>query len=83
VGRTYAGILGPLAFFAVLARGLKGGWPMESSLLSAWLALVSMALVGYVLGRFAQWIVDDSVRIRMREELAAREAARTANAGSP
>lgn len=80
MGRAYAGILGPLAFVAVLFRGLGRGWPMESILLTAWLALVAMAAVGLVTGRLAAWIVDESVRGRMLAEMAAREAARQASA---
>jgi hypothetical protein len=80
VGRAYAGIMGPLAFAAVLLRGLGRGWPMESTLLSAWLALVTMAAVGLVAGRLAKGIVDESVRGRMMDEMAAREAARQTSA---
>ena len=80
MGRVYAGILGPLAFLAVVIRGWKNGWPTESSLLSAWLAFVALAAIGYIVGRLAEWIVDESVRTRMLAELAAREAARTAEA---
>lgn len=80
MGRVYAGILGPLAFLAVAVRGWKNGWPTESSLLSAWLAFVALAAIGYIVGRLAEWIVDESVRTRMLAELAAREAARTAEA---
>ena len=80
MGRVYAGILGPLAFLSVLVRGWKNGWPTESSLLSAWLAFVALAAIGYIVGRLAEWIVDESVRTRMLAELAAREAARTAEA---
>lgn len=75
MGRAYAGILGPLAFAAALFRGLGRGWPMESVLLTAWLALVAMAAVGLVAGRLAAWIIDESVRGRMLAEMAAREAA--------
>jgi hypothetical protein len=61
-------------------RGWKNGWPTESSLLSAWLAFVALAAIGYIVGRLAEGIVDESVRSRMLAELAAQEAARTAEA---
>jgi hypothetical protein len=80
LGRAYAGILGPLAFIAVLIRGWRLGWPAESILLAAWLAFVALALVGLVIGWLGAWIVDDSVRARMLAEMAAREAAREASA---
>lgn len=76
MGRTYAGILGPLAFLAVLIRGWRSGWPYEGLLLSAWLSFVAMAAIGYLVGRLAEWIVDESVQSRIVAELAAREAAR-------
>jgi hypothetical protein len=80
LGRAYAGILGPLAFIAVVIRGWRLGWPAESMLLSAWLAFVALALVGLAVGRLAGWIVDESVQTRMLAEMAAREAARQASA---
>jgi hypothetical protein len=80
LGRAYAGILGPLAFLAVIVRGWRHGWPADSILLSAWLAFVALALVGLVIGWLAGWIVDDSIRTRMLAEMAAREAAREASA---
>jgi hypothetical protein len=72
--------MGPLAFAAVLLRGLGRGWPLEATLLTAWLALVTMAAVGLIAGRLAAVIVDESVRGRMMAEMAAREAARHASA---
>ena len=81
MGRTYAAILGPLAFAAMLLRGWRHGWPAESTLLAAWLGLVMMAGVGLIAGRLAGWIVDESVRGRMMAEMAAQEAARQEAAG--
>ena len=80
MGRAYAGILGPLAFVAVLIRGVRHGWPAEGLLLAAWLGLVAMALVGLVAGCLANGVVEESVRRRMRDELDAREEARQARA---
>jgi hypothetical protein len=80
LGRAYAGILGPLAFIAVLIRGWRHGWPTESILLNAWLAFVALAIVGLAIGSLAGWIIDDSVRARMLAEMAAREAARQTTA---
>ncbi len=80
MGRAYAGVLGPLAFVAMLLRGLRHNWPAESALLAAWLGLVALAAVGLVIGRLAGWIVEEAVRGRMMAEMAAQEAARTAAA---
>jgi hypothetical protein len=73
VGRTYAGVLGPIAFLTVALRGWKQGSGVEPSLLSAWLALVAFAALGYVVGRLAAWIVEESVKSRINQELAAQE----------
>jgi hypothetical protein len=82
VGRAYAGILGPLAFLAVLARGWKNHGGVETTLLSAWQALLAFAALGLLLGWLAGWIVDDSVRSRVAAELAASETAQPAPQGT-
>ena len=78
MAHVYAGILGPLAFLTVVARGfIHGGGPM-STLFTAWCGLLAFSAIGYVVGRLAAWIVEDSVRSRIAAELAAEEAAATA-----
>ena len=74
MGRIYAGVLGPLAFLTVVARGLLNGASAQRVLLDAWLFLWIFAAVGYVVGRLAAWVVEDSVRSRLSAELAAQEA---------
>jgi hypothetical protein len=69
MGRSYAGILGPLAFATAVARGLVEGHGAEATLQTACLALFAFAALGYVLGRVAALIVDDSVRAAFRVEL--------------
>lgn len=76
MGRTYAGVLGPIAFLTMAARGWKQGGDVEPVLLSAWLALVAFAALGYVVGRVAAWIVEDSVKTRINWELAEQDAGR-------
>jgi hypothetical protein len=72
MGRSYAGILGPLAFATAVARGLVEGQGAEATL-QACLAMFAFAALGYVLGRAAALIVDDSVRAGFRAELASLE----------
>jgi hypothetical protein len=36
---------------------------------------MAMAVVGYLIGRLAQWIVEDSVRTRILLDLAKQQAA--------
>lgn len=72
MGRTYAGVLGPLALVVVVVRCLRYGSGAESTMFGASLCLVGFAGIGYLAGRLAQWIVDESVRSRVEAELAAR-----------
>ncbi len=78
MGGSYAGILGPIAFLLALARGWLNAAPVEATLLVAWLSLLVFAAVGYVIGRIAGWIVDDSARAQITAELATQEAQPTA-----
>ncbi len=71
MARTYAGILGPLAFFTSLARGVFHAWPTEKALLVAWTTLVAFTALGWVTGWLAQRIVEDEVRGQIAAELAA------------
>ena len=78
MGRSYAGILGPIAFCSVLVQGFFNGAVTESILFRAWMGLVVFAAIGYVSGRLAGWIVEDSVRARVTAEVAAdKQAAET------
>jgi hypothetical protein len=75
MGRTYAGILGPLAFTTVLARTLIDQNASLATLQAATCCLFVFAAIGYVAGRIADSIVGDLVRTRLNEELAARKEA--------
>ena len=70
VGQKYAGTLGLLTFVAVLARGLIRGASVSATLQAACLVLFVFAAIGYVVGRTAHSIVEQSVHGRMRSELA-------------
>ena len=74
MGHHYAGVLGPLAFLTVLLRGLKEGAAATEVLITAWLALWIFAAIGYVAGRVAGWMIDESTRFKVSAELAARQA---------
>ncbi len=69
MARIYAGILGPLALLTCLTRSMLHGGGVESALLAAWFSLLVFAAVGYVVGRLAEWIVDESVGAAVTEEL--------------
>jgi hypothetical protein len=65
VARTYAGVLGPLAFLVFVARGMLHAWPIEKTLLMGWVSLLVFSLLGMVIGWIAQRTVDDEVRGRI------------------
>lgn len=69
MGSSYAGILGPLAFVTVLLRGVVHGSSADSVLVSALVALVIFAVIGYALGIMADRAVLESVRQRFDHEL--------------
>lgn len=75
MGRSYAGLLGPLAFCTAIGHGLLHAEPVEQTLWSATLALGAFAALGYVAGEWAGWIVHDSVRASLIAETATRQAA--------
>jgi hypothetical protein len=79
VGRTYAGILGPLAMVTVVLRSVLHGGGVETALAAGLACLFAFAALGYAAGELAGWIVNESVRARFDAELAARQAEGKAN----
>ena len=71
MGRTYAGILGPLAFSVVMARGLFDGGSLATILWTATWTLFGFAAIGCAVGNIASATIRDSVQQQMNEELAA------------
>ena len=59
--RVYGGVLGFLAFAAALARGIVTRGELASTLLIACVCLLLFASIGYMIGRIADWIVEDSL----------------------
>jgi hypothetical protein len=82
VERSYAGVLGCLAFATVVGRGLLHSSGLEATVGAAVAWMAAFGAIGFVVGRLARSIVEESVRSRMAEELSARaEASR--NDASP
>jgi hypothetical protein len=75
MGRTYAGILGPLAFTTILARGAISAGGVESTMMFATVCLFLFAGIGYFVGRVADSIVLEAVKANFDRELEARETA--------
>jgi hypothetical protein len=69
VARIYSGALGVLTFLTCLTRGIVHGCAAPSALWTAWCSLLVFAVLGYVIGQVAEWIVADSVRSRIAAEL--------------
>ncbi len=82
MGRTYAGILGPLAFLITLVRGAIHAASASTTVFEATVFLVVFAAIGGLVGQIAAWIVDDSVRARLAAEMAAAAAAANAKAAA-
>ena len=75
MGREYAGILGCIAFFAEMARGVahQSGW--ENVTPGAIVAMFGFAAVGYLCGTIAEATIRDSVRAAIQVELASQQPA--------
>ena len=70
MGRAYAGILGPLAFALVCARGVLAAGGAEATLLAATAALFVFAGIGYLAGQLADYLVRESVRTQFQTAMA-------------
>jgi hypothetical protein len=77
MGRAYAGILGPLAFGLVVARGLVAGGGVEGVLAAASAALFVFAAIGYFTGQLAEFLVNESVRRQFQAAMAAWDERQT------
>ncbi len=73
VGRIYAGVLGLLAMVTIVLRGVKNGSGPEATMSSALCGLLVFAVIGFLVGEWARWIVDDSVRFKFHAKLLAAE----------
>ena len=77
MGRAYAGILGPLAFGLVCARGVLAAGGAEATLVAAMAALFVFAGIGYLAGQLADYLVRESVRTQFQTAMAAWEKNKT------
>ncbi len=73
MGRSYAGILGSLAFALVTVRGAISGWALEPTLLSASASLFVFGALGYLVGQLAEFLVAQSVQTQFQAAMAAWE----------
>ena len=62
MGKSYAGILGVIAFNVAVLHGMLHGGTAASIMLNAWIALLAFSAAGYVIGWIAEQIVNESIR---------------------
>lgn len=71
MARIYAGILGPLALLTTIVHGVLHARQEEAILLNAWGNLLVFAVIGAVIGRIAEWTIEESVSTTVARQLAA------------
>ena len=71
MGRKFAGVLGPVAFVTIVARGVLRGSDLGSTMQTACLCLFGFAALGYLVGRVAAATVNESVNYKFKAELKA------------
>lgn len=67
--RTYACVMGMLAFATIIVRGLFHGHDFPTTATTACGFLAVFAVVGAIVAAVARWIVEDSVKSQMQTEL--------------
>jgi hypothetical protein len=75
MGRKYAGILGPIAFTAVVARNIAASGEADSALVVACVALFAFSAIGYLVGSIAERTVVEAIQATMHAKWPDRDAA--------
>jgi hypothetical protein len=75
MARSYAGVLGLVAFATTIAHGVLHGRGPEVTLLWASVGMVAFAMIGSLLGSVAGSTVEEAARMRMARQLAAQKEA--------
>ena len=75
VGRSYAGVMGLIAFVATIFRGVANGASLEATVTTSCGCMFAFAAVGFLVGMAGQVVVGDAVRTKFLAELSAREPA--------
>ncbi len=71
MARKYAVLMALVGLLLVLLRALKNGSGFESTIVTALSWMAMFGLIGFMVGSIAQTTIDDAVRQRMEQELAA------------
>jgi hypothetical protein len=72
VARKYAVLMALVGMLLVLLRALKDGHGFEATIVNALSWMAALGLVGMLVGSIAQSTIDEAVRLRMEQELAAQ-----------
>jgi hypothetical protein len=75
MARSYAGVLGLVAFATTIAHGVLHGRGPEATLLWASIGMLAFAAIGSLLGSIGAATVEEAARLKMARELAARKEA--------
>ncbi len=70
MARTYASLLGLLAFAVLLARAVGHGWGAGESMIGATIVSAIFAAIGFAAGGIAEMFVTDSVRGKFQAAMA-------------
>ena len=73
MSRTYAGILGAIAFTTTTLRGLLAGSGLEATVLDAMVMLICFTVVGAVIGLLAERTVLESIRAQLVQQAASNK----------
>ena len=74
MARKYAALMALVGLSLVLVRALKDGQGFEATITTALSWMAALGLVGMLVGSLAQSTIDEAVRLRMEQELAAAQA---------
>lgn len=73
VGRTYAGVLGLIAFVVMTFRGIAHELSLEAAIRMSLGCMAVFAVVGFLIGTAGQIVVGDAVRARFLAELQSQD----------
>lgn len=74
MSRSYAGILGLIAYLTVLFRSVIHGAGVEGTIKVACMSLIVFAILGFIAGWIAENTVVESVRAEIKARLAELKA---------
>jgi hypothetical protein len=77
LARTFASLLGLLAFSLLIARAVIHGWGTQDTMIGASIAAAIFAAIGFAAGGIAELLVQDSVTGQFKAALAEMEEKKT------